>query len=141
MTRIFVDTGAFCAIHDAADDGHVAAVAYAREAARAGRGLVTSDYVVDETLTLVRKRLGHAEAVKLGERFRSTRWVEVVDVTPTIREMAWDMFKRYADQSFSFTDCTSFALMRELGIDEAFTFDRRHFGAAGFVAVPAPVGT
>lgn len=34
------------------------------------------------------------------------------------------------------TDCTSFALMRSMGIDEAFTFDRRDFQAAGFTVVP-----
>ena len=57
-----------------------------------------------------------------------------------VRQSAWEIFVRYADQSFSFTDCTSFALMRAMRISEAFTFDRTDFGAAGFVAVPSPAG-
>lgn len=43
---------------------------------------------------------------------------------------------RHGDQTFSFTDCASFALMRSMGIDEAFTFDRTDFLAAGFIPLP-----
>jgi len=64
------------------------------------------------------------------------QWCRVVDVSEDTRTAAWQLFVRYADQLFSFTDCTSFALMRAMKIDEAFTFDRRDFGAAGFVVLP-----
>jgi hypothetical protein len=45
------------------------------------------------------------------------------------------IFVQYADRTFSFTDCTSFALMRTMELTEAFTFDRTDFRAAGFVPV------
>lgn len=50
-------------------------------------------------------------------------------------EAAWQYFLKYADQAFSFTDCTSFAMMTRLGIKEAACFDS-HFDTAGFIRLP-----
>ena len=136
MKRCFVDTSAFFALMDRDDAWHGPAVDFAREAAKDRCRLVTSDYVIDEALTLARMRLGHPAAIRFGEKVQSSNWLEVHEVTTSVRDAAWDVFVRFSDQDFSFTDCTSFALMRETGILEAFTFDRRHFGAAGFTPVP-----
>lgn len=48
---------------------------------------------------------------------------------------AWQIFARYRDQTFSFTDCTSFAVMRALRLTEAFTGDQ-HFRTMGFLLKP-----
>jgi predicted nucleic acid-binding protein len=48
---------------------------------------------------------------------------------------AGEIFESYSDQDFSFTDCTSFAVMRALGLSEAFTGDK-HFVTTGFQLVP-----
>lgn len=97
---------------------------------------MTSTYVLDEVFTLVRMRWGHAPAVAIGEKLWQSRWCHVVDVVEQTRLAAWQIFVRYDDQAFSFTDCTSFALMRELGLTEAFTFDRRDFIVAGLTPLP-----
>lgn len=81
-------------------------------------------------------RVDHATAVRVGEKLRESEWCRIIDVGQNTRAAAWDLFVRYDDQTFSFTDCTSFALMSSMQLDEAFTFDRRDFGAAGFVALP-----
>lgn len=47
---------------------------------------------------------------------------------------AWDVFRRYADKQWSFTDCTSKVVMEKLGIRKAFAFDR-HFAQFGSVEV------
>ena len=60
----------------------------------------------------------------------------LIDVSEDVRHLAWELFVRYADQMYSFTDCTSFALMRTMHVQEAFTFDRNDFTAAGFTPVP-----
>ena len=54
-----------------------------------------------------------------------------------MRDAAWQIFLDYEDQDFSFTDCSSFALMRLMGIQDAFAFDA-HFLAMSFN--PHPTG-
>ena len=46
-----------------------------------------------------------------------------------------DIFERYDDKDFSFTDCVSFVVMQENGIKEAFAFDE-HFNQMGFIRNP-----
>ena len=48
---------------------------------------------------------------------------------------AMEIFEKYSDQDFSFTDCTSFVLARRESVDEVFTFDR-HFAMFGFNVRP-----
>jgi len=60
---------------------------------------------------------------------QTKRW-DTTDITPEIIEEAWRLFKAFADHDFSFTDCTSFALMERLHINNAFTFDA-HFQEYG----------
>ena len=97
--------------------------------------MLTTDYIIDETLTLLRTRLGldatenwwHMVAVSRRLRF------ELIDGERA--ERARVIFFRYCDKTFSFTDCTSFAVMRELGLRTALTTDR-HFRQAGFDLLP-----
>ena len=82
-------------------------------------------------MTLVRSRAGHALAVKAGESLRDPSLVELARITPEDEENAWDLFVKYKDQDFSYTDCASFALMRRLALPIAITTDH-HFQQAGF---------
>lgn len=136
MTEVFVDTGAFLATVHRDDRNHAAAAECLRRLAATRRPLLTSTYVFDETITLVRQRIGHGAATQFGERLLATRLCRLVDISEELRLVAWQLFLRYDDQRFSFTDCTSFAVMHALGLDEAFTFDRRDFRAAGFTTIP-----
>jgi predicted nucleic acid-binding protein len=70
-------------------------------------------------------------AVELGEEIAISQLVTVVQISPEQEEEAWQMFKRYADKVFSYTDCTSFVVMRHLGIWEAFTNDH-NFEQVGY---------
>jgi len=136
MTDLFVDTSAFYALADKKDTNHRRARAFLASLQRTGRPLLTTTDVFDETVTLVRYRMGHPAAVILGERLTDSKWCRVVAVGDNLRRSAWDIFVRYADRTFSFTDCSSFATMRSMDMSEAFTFDRRDFAAAGFVVRP-----
>lgn len=50
---------------------------------------------------------------------------------------AWKIFEKYSDKDFSFTDCTSFIVMKMLEINEVFSFDK-HFEQYGFIRLPIP---
>lgn len=130
----FVDTSAFYALEDSDDKHHDEAIE-TREAIKKGalsiRKLYTSNFIFDETLTLLRMNLGHAHAVDFGGRLKSSKIVEIVRIDEGLEEEAWKIFKTYKDKRYSFTDCSSFALMDEMGIDRAFSFDE-NFEQYGF---------
>ena len=123
MRRIFVDASGWIALHNRRDERHAAAVAAFRTLTNTSVRLVTSDYVVDEALTHIRAWSGHAEAVRFGDLVRRHPFVEWVHIDPELWSAAWDIFVRYDDKSFSFTDCTSFAIMRRHTLRDAFAFD------------------
>lgn len=137
MKAVFVDTAGWMACADSADPDHTRASATRDAALEAGQALVTSDFVVDETLTLLRIRLGLDAA---------DAWWQQVDRSSRLRwervdsgrfENARHLFFQYRDKDFSFTDCTSFAIMREMRLTHALTTDR-HFQQAGFHMLPGP---
>jgi len=133
---IFVDTAAFLAIENRRDAYHQQALAFREIALKSGETFVTSDYVLDESYTIIRLRAGHAVAVAFGEDLRASRVVRIEYISPVNIRTAWQVFKTFADKEFSFTDCTSFALMEQLRILNAFTFDD-HFRQYGrFVVRP-----
>jgi predicted nucleic acid-binding protein len=133
---VFVDTGAWIAMQDRRD-AHHAAVADALFSNKSR--LITTDYVLDETLTFLRLRVNHAQAVRFGEYVTADTNVTVVRVSDEDWQQAWKLFVAFPEQNFSFTDCTSFAIMRRLGLSEAFTLDR-HFRAMGFDVAPGTGG-
>ena len=102
-----------------------------------GAVLVTSNYILDEALTLIRMRLGIEAAEKWWAMTSESPRCKVEWITPERTEKAVHWFFRWRDQSFSFTDCTSFIVMREQGIEDVLTADR-HFITAGFQIHPLP---
>lgn len=75
-------------------------------------------------------RIGYESALQFGLRLLSETTAPIIRVTPADEEKAWAIFRQYPDKRFSFTDCTSFAIMKRLGIRTAFAFDEdfRRFG-------------
>ncbi|MCK5118750.1 MAG: type II toxin-antitoxin system VapC family toxin [Candidatus Latescibacteria bacterium] len=67
----------------------------------------------------------------LWRKIRATQTVQIIHVTEDLEEEAWELFKHYSDKLFSFTDCTSFVVMRQWNLTEAFTNDH-HFEQMGF---------
>lgn len=131
MERVFVDTSGWYAAADSRDRDHDAVARWLR---RNTLVLVTSDYVFDETVTLIRMELGHPAAVRFGENVQTSAAVHLVSVRTEDREVAWGTFKKFEDQRLSFTDCTSFALMKRLGLIRVLGVDR-HFALMGFTQV------
>ena len=135
MRLLFVDTAGWMACADGSDPAHGKAVAV-RDSWLEGGGLfVTSDYVADETLTLLRIRLGIDAAEAWWQQVDGSSRVRWEYVSLARADKARGLFFRYRDKDFSFTDCTSFILMRELKLREALTIDH-HFLQAGFGIKP-----
>lgn len=129
---IFVDTGSWYALMDAADPNHRAAVAFWRGLMGGVHGrLVTSDYVIAETYNLLRQRGGTEPVKGLSRLLKETRSVELLWVGPDDHERGLELLLGRRDKPWSFTDCTSFVVMEALGIRDAFAFDR-NFAQAGF---------
>ena len=124
--KLFVDTGAFIALADADDENHKSAAAFYRDAREKGTRFITTNFVVCETLNYLRARISHRIAVLFLENLKKSGFIEIATVTPSVEEDAFTIFKRFADKDFSFTDCTSFSVMKSLKLKNAFAFDK-HF--------------
>jgi hypothetical protein len=131
---VFVDSSGLYALADHRDPARKSVEQCVTKLMKSGVGLILTDYIFDESCTLAKARAGGYGALRL---------LEVVDRSEAFRffwigehrfQAAKSFFTKYSDHGYSFTDCTSFVLMRELGIKDALTTDR-HFVEAGFRAL------
>jgi uncharacterized protein len=128
---IFIDTGAFLAYYRENDQYHQKARARWRAL---GVQAVTNNHVIDETATGLARLAGYEFACACVSAIFDTPKIEIVYSTSEDEREGLQWMRKYADQSVSFTDCVSFAIMRRLRIRTVFTFDR-HFRLAGFDVV------
>jgi predicted nucleic acid-binding protein len=123
--RLFYDTGAFCALAILEDEHHKSAQTCLELALYSNPIQFTSNYVLDETYTLIRSRRGHFTAVTFMKNYERLA-ITVLRVTEEIEMDACTIFRKYDLPRLSFTDCTSFALVNAHNIDHVFSFDE-HF--------------
>ena len=134
MDSVFIDSSGFKALTDK-NDGFSLKASKIWDKLRENKvGLVTSNYVLDESFTLLRNKCDLGKALMLREfLFRGEPKIKVARVLASDEIEAWKWF--CLDWSkLSFTDCVSFAVMERLGLKEAFAFDK-HFEKAGFSLV------
>ncbi len=132
---IYLDTGAFLARYLARDQHHKKAVAAWSEIGRGGLRCFTSNFVLDETLTLLGRRAGYRFAAQRARLLYSSRVLTVLRPGREDELEAVEDFEKFADQKVSFTDCISWILMRRNKLRRAFSFDE-HFRMAGFELWP-----
>lgn len=132
---IFVDTGAFLARYLRRDDHHRRATRSWKTLVRRDWKCYTSNFVLDETFTLLARRSSYSFAAARARTLYASRTLQILRPTPEDEHEAVRLFEKYADQEVSFTDCVSFALMTRQRIGRAFAFDR-HFKSAGFELWP-----
>ncbi len=135
MKRLFVDTAGWVMLADAGDRAQGPAAALRDRWLAEGGLLVSTDFVMDETLTLLRSRAGLSIAEQWWEQVADGARVRWEWITPARAERARHWFFRWRDKEFSFTDCTSFVVMKEQRIRAALTSDA-HFAQAGFETLP-----
>ena len=128
---IFVDTGPLYARYVPGDQHHIAARDGWDRLRQSRSELITTNHMIDESVTLLARRTSYAFAHQRGAVWlqSSDLRVESTRRDDGIEALRW--FRKFADQSVIFTDAVSFAVMTRLGLTTAFTFDR-HFELAGF---------
>jgi hypothetical protein len=127
----FVDTGYWLALYNAADRRNARAQALAE---RRPPALVTTEAILLEIGDSLAGRQNRAFAVALLKRVRSASNIDVVPLTPDLLGRALQLYAARPDKDWGLTDCVSFEVMRERGIEEALAADQ-HFIQAGFRAL------
>lgn len=127
----FIDTSGFYSLLVRRDRMHAPAAEFMANAASVRGRFVTTDYVIDETVTLLKAR-GHGELVApLFEAINSSTAMCMEWTTSERFDEARTFCLRHPDKDWSFTDCVSLVVMQSLGLREALTSDN-HFKQAGF---------
>jgi uncharacterized protein len=127
---IFVDSSYWIAEALPRDGHHSTAAQLAKR--HATDTLTTTNLVVAETWTYIRRRSGHLRAIRWLDRLRAAPRIAVERVDPGLEDEAWSWLRVHDERPYSFVDATSFALMRKRRIGEALAFDG-DFASAGFV--------
>ncbi len=136
MKTLFVDTSGWVASANRADLRHADMIRARDDWMSQGGMMVTTDYVVDEALTHMRTRFGLSVAEAWWEEIEFSERVRLEWVGSDRAAKAREMFFRHRDKEYSFTDCTSFVVMKELKLNQTLTTDK-HFTQAGFQVLPA----
>jgi uncharacterized protein len=129
---VFVDTGAWFARYVPADPNHQRIKACLDANVEP---LITTDYCVDETLTLLASRGRFRLALEVGRALFEVRVARIHFLTPDQIRLAWILFNQRAAAGWSFTDCTSKVVIDELNIKTAVALDG-HFHQFGILVVP-----
>ncbi len=133
LRAVFVDTGAWVALRYGRDQHHGRAATLLRRLRADSLGLVTTEWVMAEAVTLLKARGAVDHALALGEAIQAGRLGYLVESTAERRRRAWELFVRYRDRRVGWVDCASFAVMDELNLEQFFGFDD-DFVRAGFIA-------
>ncbi|MCA6503987.1 MAG: PIN domain-containing protein [Pseudanabaena sp. M090S1SP2A07QC] len=138
MKKILIDTSAWAAISDNKDRHHASALNFIKKI-NGKYKLITTNYVLDETYTLLLMNAGYQTTIAFKQRIDimvASQVLEIVWIDDAIANQSWQIFTKFnVDKEWSFTDCTSYAVMKQLNIAEVFILDH-HFAQMGFVKQP-----
>jgi predicted nucleic acid-binding protein len=131
--KIFVDTSAFLAVMNTADDFHIQAKEQWRVLLENTDLLITNNYILLETIAILQKRHGINSIQNLQTNLLplvSIEWLDEAQHNEVIYNLLATNRRR-----LSLVDCSAFATMRRSGIQQVFTFDN-HFAEQGFEVLP-----
>jgi predicted nucleic acid-binding protein len=135
MRDIFVDTAAFLAVLNSEDQYHPAARQAWEDILASAAAIISSNYVILETIAILQNRFGMRWV-----KFFESEILPVVDlqwVDESIHNQGLSALLTANRRSLSLVDCTSFEIIRRLGLELSFTFDP-HYLEQGFEVIPDP---
>jgi len=130
---LFIDTSALLALLDADSEDNLRTRDVWTQLVTADQDLVCTNYILLETVALAQKRLGLEAVRTLYEDLIPL--LRVIWVDPATHEIAVNTLFAAGRRNLSLVDCTSFAVMRRLGLNEVFALDR-DFARQGFLCRP-----
>lgn len=131
---LFLDTSAFIALLNPRDQYHKKILRHLEQQTNSWSG-VTTNLVLSELFTFFSRHGSLKQVIKFQESLLSDPNYDIVWIDSRLHQEACLILEKFSDQKLSFTDATSFALMRARGITHAVTFDQ-DFTRAGFTAIP-----
>ena len=138
MNIVFVDASAWIALYHKRDKYHKPAWTIYEKLLNEVTGLLTSNWVAYEAITIVKSRAGYRAAKSLWDLLQDRELFQVVYVDRELEKRAIDLFWRYQDKRWGVVDCSSMLLMERRGCSLAFGYDHHFVEAArqyGFALV------
>lgn len=130
--RVFVDTSAFLAVIDRDESHHPQAKQVWEQLIGENAILVSTNYVLVETLALIQRRFGMSLVKSFQDNvvpLLSIAWVD-----EALHQAGVAAFLTANRRRLSVVDCLSFEIMRRLGLNQVFAFDH-HFDEQGFICL------
>jgi predicted nucleic acid-binding protein len=136
MLEVFADTAGWANFFVRTEPFHLQAKNLMQQWHANGAKIVTTNYVLLELIALLNSplRLLRVEQIRTIETIKNSSWVEIFHINPSIDELAWELLRTREDKRWSLVDCSSFEVMRQRKITQAFTSDH-HFEQAGFLSM------
>lgn len=131
---VFVDSFAWIAAINKTDNYNEIVLKTLESLLKQKAKLITTNYIVIETINALSRVEFRKAVVEFVDRLQKSPSVEIVKVTDEIYNSAWELYKQRKDKNWGITDCTSFEVMRILGVKKAFTNDK-HFEQAGYSVI------
>ena len=136
--KFFADTSFFAAYYDQSDQYNLQAEKLVKKFFQRHPQIITSDYIYTETLTLLLKShpfYGYHRSKLFDHHVIESNTFDMIFISDYLFKKAREIFFSFnKDKVWSFTDCTSFALMEDYGLKDALTFDK-NFSQRGFKIV------
>ena len=131
--NIFIDTSALLAILNETDQYHQQAKQAWIEILSTESMIFTSNYIIVETTALLQHRFG-IEALRLYEN-NVQPVIKIIWIDEHVHQLGMGILLAANRRNLSLVDCTSFEIMRQARLVNAFTFDP-HFSEQGFTVLP-----
>lgn len=133
MKTIFADTSFLVAYYNIKDENHLVARRFIQNNHKTI--YVITDYIFDEFLTVLLSRRNKSLSIEAGAKILADKNIRRLRINDEIFQKTWEIYRIFKDKQWSFTDCSSYVLMKNLSINEGLSFDE-HFSQFGFTTLP-----
>ena len=137
MLKVFVDTVAWIALLNVNDVLHEQARQVMVALRWQNTRLITTEFVLLEVADALSAPSIRPQTVAFIE---GLRWLPILQIVPASQSLlaaGWALYSQRSDKDWGLTDCTSFVIMTQEQITQAFTSDH-HFEQAGFINLLSP---